>query len=289
MIQEHSPLISVVIPCYNSEKTILETVNSVFSQNFEDFEIIMVDDGSIDNTLRLIRQFGDNPKVTIFSQENKGQSSARNTGLKHVRGKYVFFLDSDDLLANNYMEECVNVFENEDDVLMVYSDMQLFERDDYIFKLDDFRIREFLIQNCIPAFCMVKVEHLRKIEGFDERLRNNEDWECWIRMIKTFKGKVVKIPKPLYFYRKRLEENSVSDLSIKNDEVDSVFLYVFNKHYEFYRENGLGIWDFFGNVMHLGAYKSKYYNVWYKRLFYKYFNKSKYLGLSQQTPFFRWK
>lgn len=281
-----NPFITLIIPCFNCEKTIMETLDSVDKQTYPHKEVILVDDGSSDNTKRILEEYV-TPRAHyfVFHQPNKGQASARNLGLSHAKGEYVVFVDSDDKIHPDFLEEFVQVFQQDATVNMVYSEMQTFDRENKIYNLREFKLSEFLITNCIPVFCMVRTEHIRAIGGFDENMDNNEDWECWIRMYKTFKGKVIKINKVLYFYRKRLEENSISDLSIKHQKVESSFKYVYDKHYAFYMENGLGIWDLFHAYIERGSSTSKYYSIWYKRLFYKIFNKKKYEAIAAAVPF----
>jgi glycosyltransferase involved in cell wall biosynthesis len=90
------PLISVVIPVYNGEKTILETIESVLNQSFTDFEIIVINDGSQDATLEIVSSIKD-PRLKVFSYPNAGQAIARNRGVSHAVGEFVSFLDADDL------------------------------------------------------------------------------------------------------------------------------------------------------------------------------------------------
>lgn len=91
------PLVSIIIPTYNAEKYIKDTINSALSQTYKNIEVIIVDDGSTDGTLKLINSF-QSEKVKIFTQKNKGASVARNNGIKHSNGKYIQFLDADDLI-----------------------------------------------------------------------------------------------------------------------------------------------------------------------------------------------
>jgi len=103
-----NPLVSIIIPTYNAEKYILDTVNSALSQTYKNIEIIIIDDGSTDDTLNLINSFR-LEKVKIFTQENKGASVARNNGLKHASGKYIQFLDADDLINEVKIESQVKL------------------------------------------------------------------------------------------------------------------------------------------------------------------------------------
>ena len=95
--------VSVVIPIYNAEKTIKNCVDSALKQNLESLEVILVNDGSNDSTAEILEQYNSNPKIKIFHQLNKGVSAARNKGLSHASGEYVFFLDSDDVLDDGIL------------------------------------------------------------------------------------------------------------------------------------------------------------------------------------------
>lgn len=101
-IEHMNPLISVIIPYYKGENYVAETLQSIFDQNYSNLEIIVVNDGSPDEMLRVFDPFLD--RIKIISQENQGQAAARNTGIKHAQGELVAFLDSDDLWTPNHLE-----------------------------------------------------------------------------------------------------------------------------------------------------------------------------------------
>lgn len=103
-----SDLVSIIIPAYNSENHIVECVTSVINQTYKNIEIIVVNDGSTDDTLKLLNKFEDH-RLRIINQINSGASSAKNTGLSHARGKYIQYLDSDDILSDDKIENQVNV------------------------------------------------------------------------------------------------------------------------------------------------------------------------------------
>lgn len=285
-MKEKFPLVSIVVPCYNCEKTVLETLNTIENQTYPHKEIILVDDGSSDNTKRILENYVTTAdQYFLFHQSNKGQASARNVGLSHAKGEYVVFVDSDDKIHPDFLREFIQVLQEDSEVNMVYSEMQTFDRENKLYNLREFKLSEFLISNCIPVFCMVRTKHIQSIGGFDENMDNNEDWECWIRLYRKYSGKAIKINKVLYYYRKRWEENSISDLSVKKNKAEASFQYVYNKHYTFYLENGLGIWDLFYAYTERGSFLGKYYSTWYKRLFYKAFNKKKYNAIAASIPF----
>lgn len=104
------PFFSVVIPLYNKQEYIQETINSVLNQTFQDFEIIVINDGSTDNSLKIIEQIQNN-RVKIINQENKGLSAARNVGIKNAKANYIAFLDADDLWCKDFLESIFHLIE----------------------------------------------------------------------------------------------------------------------------------------------------------------------------------
>jgi len=114
------PLVSIIIPVYNAEKYLAETIASALEQIWTNKELIIIDDGSTDNSLMIAKKYeGDN--VKIFSQQNKGASAARNLGLQHAKGKYIQFLDADDLLSPDKISKQVTLLENESGKIAVCS------------------------------------------------------------------------------------------------------------------------------------------------------------------------
>lgn len=105
------PLVSFIIPFYNSEKFIAETLKSIFNQTIKDFEIILVDDGSTDSSVEIIRTFKDE-RIKLFQQINSGPSAASNYGIKQAKGKYIKFLDSDDIINPVHIEKMLFSIEN---------------------------------------------------------------------------------------------------------------------------------------------------------------------------------
>ncbi len=114
------PLFSVIIPAYNSEKFIDKCIESVLSQTFSDFELVLVDDGSADNTLDVLNRYAErDSRVRVLHQENGGHTSARNLGLAHSRGEYILFVDSDDWLDLDVLEKCeIDIRKNNTDIIV---------------------------------------------------------------------------------------------------------------------------------------------------------------------------
>ncbi|NES72852.1 MAG: glycosyltransferase family 2 protein, partial [Okeania sp. SIO2D1] len=97
-------LISVIIPVYNGEKTIRDTINSVLKQSFADFELIIINDGSTDSTLEVINSFQDH-RLKVFSYPNAGQGASRNRGIELAKGEYISFIDADDMWTSDKLEK----------------------------------------------------------------------------------------------------------------------------------------------------------------------------------------
>jgi glycosyltransferase involved in cell wall biosynthesis len=266
-------IVSVIVPCYNNQNTVCETIESIKNQTHKFVQIIVINDGSTDSSLDLIQNYKQkNPtlNMVIDSQKNQGPSSARNNGVKKAIGDYLVFLDADDLISTEYLEKCLLIFENDKKVNLVYSNASFFGTKTGEWKLPNFKISDFLIINCIPIFAMVSHKNFIEIGGFDVNLTFVEDHELWIRILEKFGEKVYKIPENLFFYRKDIEKKSLTDNHKKDNLSEKSMLYIYNKHYDYYKRNGLDI----VNLMRNNKYKLKYYSVWYKKLFY-FFRKKK--------------
>lgn len=112
-ITHANPLISVVMPMHNVESYVYEAIQSVLLQSFCNFELIIIDDGSTDNSLSVaVRAIDDDPRAKIITQKNRGLGSARNVGISETKGQYLYFFDSDDLLVTQTLQVCINYLQN---------------------------------------------------------------------------------------------------------------------------------------------------------------------------------
>ena len=118
-------MISIVIPLYNKAHTIVHTLNAVFKQEYQDFEVIIVDDGSTDNGVGIIQQHFHDNRIRIFHQENQGVSVARNRGVEEARCEYVALLDGDDEWHPDYLKIMTNIFKTTPDADCFYVHLSL--------------------------------------------------------------------------------------------------------------------------------------------------------------------
>lgn len=263
-------LVSIVIPCFNSKATIVETLESVLAQSYSNYELIVVDDGSTDHTFDVVNEFmSDNKAVKLRRQDNRGLPAARNFGFSFAEGEFVVFLDSDDCLAETFLEECVAKFREDKTCSVAYTQVEFFERVTGIFILPEISMDRLLIQNCLTATAMIKSELFREIGMYDENLKFVEDWEMWIRMYSRYPN-FYKIEKPLFYYRRRNSADSMTDTNLFANLADDASLYIYQKHHELYKQYGYSINNLLIGRVEALKYKEKYYNVWYRKLFYNF-------------------
>lgn len=226
--------ISIIIPCYNDAQYVEQSVHSALNQTYLFKEIIIVDDGSDIETKEVLKKL--EPQVTkLITQDNKGQSTARNVGIREANGEYILVLDSDDYFEPSFCEKAILLF-NEDIATKIVTCQAnlLYDNggsDIYIPKGGV--VSDFLFSNSALGTSMFKKEDWQNCGGYDEDMRNGfEDWEFFIRLLKNG-GKVKVIPELLYTYRKR--NNSTT--SIANSKKYELLRYIFNKNRDLYTEN----------------------------------------------------
>ena len=112
MSSNKTPLVSIVIPAYNAARTIDDVLRHLLSQPYENIEIIVVNDGSTDDTAEILKEFSRKSRVRVITQDNAGASAARNTGLAEAKGKFTMFIDSDDSFSDDFIVKMVDAIEN---------------------------------------------------------------------------------------------------------------------------------------------------------------------------------
>lgn len=193
--------VSVVIPTYNSAKFLDEALQSVFDQTFKDYEIIVVDDGSTDQTKQVIDRYGN--KIRYLYQENGGPAKARNLGIRHSSGKYIAFLDADDVWLPLKLERQVCMFHQRPELAMVFTENLLFNESG-VFQTSmgkrkrlmkgDVARNIFLHSEILTSSVIVRVEVFNKIGLFEEELQLAEDDNMWIRTAANFKIELIDEP-----------------------------------------------------------------------------------------------
>ncbi|WP_375493076.1 glycosyltransferase [uncultured Nostoc sp.] len=215
------PKISVIIPAYNSEKTIKQTIQSVLNQTFTNLELIVINDGSQDSTLEVVTQFQDS-RIKVFSYANAGGNVSRNRGLHHAVGEFVSFLDADDLWTPDKLQSQLKALQENATAKVAYG------WTDYIdtngkFILSGKRINvngniyeELLLNNFLEngSNPLIDKKALITLGGFDESLNAAQDWDMWLRLASKFNFVCVPSVQILY----RISANSVSSNLVRQEK-----------------------------------------------------------------------
>jgi len=201
------PVISVIVPAFNAEATILETIQSIQNQTFADFELIVINDGSTDGTLALLEQVQD-ARLRVFSYPNGGLPTARNRGIDHAKGEFISFIDADDLWAADKLERQLQALQQHPEAGVAYSwtafiDEQsrfLYAREPLTFAGDVYP--QLLVDNFISngSNILLRRQLLEAVGVFDPTLKSGEDWDFYIRL--AAKTQFAVVPQYQILYRK---------------------------------------------------------------------------------------
>ncbi len=200
------PLISVIIPVYNGEKTIQETIESVLNQTLTDFELLVINDGSEDSTLEIVERIQDS-RLKVFSYPNAGQATSRNRGIALASGEYISFIDADDLWTPHKLEAQLKALQDNPQAAVAYSWTkcidefgQLSRRGSHISVTGDvygqLLLIDFIENGSNP---LIRAWALKEVGSFDESLSAAEDWDMWLRLAAYYS--FVCVPSPQILYR----------------------------------------------------------------------------------------
>ncbi|MCS3638173.1 glycosyltransferase family 2 protein [Salinibacter ruber] len=208
-------LVSVIIPTYNREKTIRHAIESVYAQSYPNIEIIVVDDGSEDNTGQVVSDMTRENLVYCRHDINRGAPAARNTGLEQSSGDYIAFLDSDDEWTRDKISKQVSLLkDSRPKVGMCYTGVVFNENGQEVYSCPtqkDSDISNLVYRNMIGGYSsvMVKPNVLETVGNFDERLKGRQDLDMWLRISKQYEIQFVK--EPLTIINKRKDISRISN------------------------------------------------------------------------------
>lgn len=204
-----NPLISIILPTYNRANLIERAIKSVFEQSFQDFELIIVDDGSNDNTCELIQKhINHHPNVRYLKQQNMKLPLALNVGIQISTGNYITFINSDDIYLPDHLEKRINFMRQNHEIDLIYSDAQIIG-DPYVKDKND-RNKLIHIDQCIlGATFFGKKGVFTALNGFKE-VEYSEDSEFFERARKKFKTQ--KVPFKTYVYYRDTEDSITNNI-----------------------------------------------------------------------------
>jgi glycosyltransferase involved in cell wall biosynthesis len=175
--------LSIIIPCYNSEKTIELTLQSVFDQDFQEWEALIINDGSTDNTEKIALSWvAKDKRFKYFSKVNEGLGITRNFGIAKAIGEYILPLDSDNLVEKDFATMAIKILDYDDEVGVVHGHAEYFGERNGIWQINEFDLSKILVHNYIDACAIYKRILWIKAGGYDENMpyQGHEDWEFWI-------------------------------------------------------------------------------------------------------------
>ena len=211
------PLVSICIPTYNRKDYLRETIQSILDQTYKDYEIVIVDDGSTDGTEQMVRALG--IPVTYYWQPNGGDAAARNKLIELAKGKYISFIDSDDLLLPDAIERMVRIAEAENGKVIVYGSYYRIDKNGRIYgrckrRLFSGTITKHLFKTILVHACgsLFPAKILRESPAFDTSLHICSDYDLWLRL--STKYKFIALPAPTF--KRRRHETNLSMASMEN-------------------------------------------------------------------------
>jgi len=196
-------LVTVYITNYNYGKFIEQAVESVLNQSLDDFEIIIIDDGSTDNSRELIERLSQHSKIKVIFQQNKGLNVTNNIALRVAQGKYIMRLDADDFLDHNALLVMSNMLEKDPELGLVFPDYYIADEEGHpqsIHRRHDFEKDVSLLDQAAHGACtMIRVDYLKEVGGYSEDYSCQDGYELWVKF--TALHKVSNINTPLFYYR----------------------------------------------------------------------------------------
>lgn len=224
----NTPLVSVIIPCYNQGNFLLEAVDSVLNQSYTSIEIIIINDGSEDSrTLEIINSFN-NPQIKVLHQENAGPGVARNKAVEIAKADYIVLLDSDDLICDGSIPDAVKVLEENPSAGVVYGNCRYFGEKNYLLARKHLDATVLLKGDTIAVCSILRKKAFDDAGGFDEFLSKKglEDWDFWLSLVeKGWK---------FYYLNKTTFEvrvlNSSRTFQVANKNLEELKSYIYKKH-----------------------------------------------------------
>ena len=195
------PLVSVIVPIYNAASYLQETLDSILASTYRPIEVVMVDDGSKDNSLSIAESYCKlHLECRVIAQNNQGVSAARNTAIREAKGTYILPVDADDKIADTFIQKAVDIIEKSDNIRIVGCRCWMFGAVNKEWKLPQFSHALLARKNMIPAAALYRKVDWEHCGGYCEEEIYREDWDFWINMMELG-GTFYKINEVLFYYR----------------------------------------------------------------------------------------
>lgn len=225
------PLVSIIIPAYNAAQFIGQTLESILADTYTSIEIIVVNDGSKDDTQKIVASYAaKDSRIIIINQNNGGVCRARNHGIEKSKGKYILPVDADDILLPGFITWAVQAMEANDQIKVAIPKAEFFGARSGPWKLKVFSQNLLARKNMIPATSLYRKNDWERCGGYYEELQAREDWEFWISILKDG-GEVVTSPELGLKYRIHQSSKRTADRKLKKQVINALN----ERHPEFFQ------------------------------------------------------
>lgn len=252
------PRVSIIIPTYNRADFLPESVGSVLAQTFRNFEILIVDDGSTDNTREILKSYLSDVRIKYFYQENQGQSVARNLALKHARGEFICFLDSDNAWFPEKLSEQLSIMDSHPEIDIVYGDaVTIDEFGNEISRQNMKRysglIAKYMVKDNIVSMntTMARYRCFVELGGMSGKRRVADDYDLWLR----FSSRFVFHHEPRFWAKYRVMRDQISSDKRRRFLVNEEIITDFRREYP----DALSEKEFDDGFAHFYARKARYF------------------------------
>ena len=223
-MKHNKPIVSIVIPIYNAEKYLKETLDSVLNQSFQEIEIICVNDASTDTSELIVKNYAkeDSRIRYVKNLRNLGVIASRNLGITSARSQYILPLDADDKLNKEYVKKAVSIFSKDKNVSVVYCQAEMFGRVNAFWNLPPYNKDDMLLMNHVFCSAFFKKSAWQEYKAYKANMKYGlEDWDFWLNFVEDDK-KFFQIKEVLFYYRthKKSRTNVIShdrDISLKRE------------------------------------------------------------------------
>lgn len=266
-----NPIISIIVPCYNQAQFLDECLQSVMDQTFQNWECIIVNDGSPDHTEEIAYLWKEkDSRFKYIYQENKGVSAARNNGIKNAKGEWILPLDGDDKIGKQYLEKAKDYFDK--DYTVIYCKAEFFGSMTGEFGLPEYDFKKILLHNLIFCSAFFRKKTWLIAGGYDESLIHGlEDWDFWISVLEN-SSQVYKLDYVGFFYRRKTHSRDTA-INANDDHKNSVKHHIYQKHYEKYTKEYSDFYDLMNKIYILERENARLLDLMNESIFRKVLRK----------------
>ena len=246
------PLVSIIVPCYKQAEYIAETLDSVLAQTYCNWECVIVNDGSPDNTEDIVAKYiAVDDRFKYFWKENEGVAKARNYGVMNSMGEYVLPLDADDLIEPTYVEKAVDWFHRFPKTKLVYCCADRFGTENGYWNLEPYEYEKFIWRNCIFCTAMYRRTDFNQTGGYNANMiYGDEDWDFLLSLLKK-NDEVHRIEELLFHYRIKNESRTTESA---RPHVEESLIQIYRNHPDVY-------FPYLDRIIYYHNYSEDYDNI----------------------------